>query len=68
VTVRVVRREIPADVLDGDPVGDKAYRQRVSAWVDRQWAEKDRLIGELLGEAPSAASVPQAAAEDAPTA
>ncbi len=51
VTVRVVRRAIPADVLGGDPVKDKAYRQRIGAWVDAQWAEKDRLIDELLTEA-----------------
>jgi 1-acyl-sn-glycerol-3-phosphate acyltransferase len=68
VTVRVVRREIPAEVLGGDPVGDKAYRQRVSAWVERQWTEKDRLIGELLGEAPAQAVEPQSAAQDTPTA
>lgn len=48
VTVRVRQREIPAEVLGGDPVGDKAYRQRVGAWVDEQWAQKDALIGELL--------------------
>ena len=49
VIVRVQRREIPADVLGGDPVQDKAYRQRIGAWVDGQWTEKDRLIDELLG-------------------
>jgi 1-acyl-sn-glycerol-3-phosphate acyltransferase len=48
VTVRVQQREIPQDVLGGDPVGDKAYRQRIGAWVEEQWADKDRLIGELL--------------------
>lgn len=49
VTVRVQQRAIPPDVLGGDPVDDKAYRQRISAWVEQQWAEKDRLIDELLG-------------------
>jgi 1-acyl-sn-glycerol-3-phosphate acyltransferase len=48
VTVRVQQREIPAEVLGSDPIGDKAYRQRISAWVEDQWAEKDRLIDELL--------------------
>ena len=57
VTVRVQRREIPADLLGCDPVGDKAYRQRLSAWVEQQWVEKDVLIDQLLG-APAAMAVP----------
>ena len=48
VTVRVQQRPIPADVLGGDPQGDKAYRQRIGAWVEAQWAEKDALIDALL--------------------
>ena len=48
VTVRVQQREIPSDVLGSDPIGDKAYRQRISGWVEQQWVEKDRLIDELL--------------------
>jgi 1-acyl-sn-glycerol-3-phosphate acyltransferase len=48
VTVRVQQREIPAEMLAGDPVGDKAYRQRIGAWVDAQWVEKDALIDALL--------------------
>jgi hypothetical protein len=35
-------------VLGGDPIGDKAYRQQISAWVDAQWADKDRSIDALL--------------------
>jgi 1-acyl-sn-glycerol-3-phosphate acyltransferase len=45
--VRVQSRPIPADLLNGDPIMDRAYRRRLSKWVDDQWAEKDRLIGEL---------------------
>jgi 1-acyl-sn-glycerol-3-phosphate acyltransferase len=48
VTVRVQQRAIPADVLGGDPVNDKAYRQRIGAWVDQQWIDKDRMIDTLL--------------------
>ena len=48
VIVRVRSRPIPAEVLGGDPVADKAYRQRLGAWVDEQWREKDQQIGELL--------------------
>ena len=54
VTVRVQRREIPPGVLGSDPIGDKAYRQRISAWVDQQWSEKDALIDELLRDARNA--------------
>jgi 1-acyl-sn-glycerol-3-phosphate acyltransferase len=48
VTVRVVQRAIPAEVLGGDPLNDKAYRQRIGQWVDGQWRDKDRLIDALL--------------------
>ena len=59
VIVRVQQHEIPAEMLDGDPIGDKAYRQRIGAWVEAQWAEKDALIEALLqgdaGRGPAAA-------------
>jgi 1-acyl-sn-glycerol-3-phosphate acyltransferase len=51
VVVRVHQRAIPPEVLGSDPIGDKAYRQRISAWVEQQWLEKDRLIDELLAGA-----------------
>jgi 1-acyl-sn-glycerol-3-phosphate acyltransferase len=47
VTVRVRQRAIPTQVLGGDPIGDKAYRQRLSTWVEEQWLAKDELIEEL---------------------
>jgi 1-acyl-sn-glycerol-3-phosphate acyltransferase len=47
VSVRVQQREIPAQVLGGDPVADKAYRQRIGDWVEGQWRDKDRLIETL---------------------
>jgi hypothetical protein len=46
--VRVQAREIPEAVLGSDPVGDKAYRQRLNAWVEQQWVEKDLLIDGML--------------------
>jgi hypothetical protein len=48
VSVRVQVREIPDAVLGSDPVGDKAYRLRLNAWVDQQWVEKDLLIDGML--------------------
>ena len=49
VVVRVQQRPIPAEVLGGDPIADKAYRQRIVDWVEGQWREKDALIDGLLG-------------------
>jgi 1-acyl-sn-glycerol-3-phosphate acyltransferase len=48
VIVRVQQRPIPPDLLGGDPVADRALRQRIAEWMDLQWQEKDRLIDELL--------------------
>ena len=47
VVVRVQQRPIPPGLLGGDPVADKALRHRIAEWVDAQWQDKDRLIGEL---------------------
>ncbi|MDE1927991.1 MAG: acyltransferase, partial [Burkholderiales bacterium] len=38
VHVRVDRVPIPADLVGGDPIMDRAYRRRLTAWVDAQWA------------------------------
>jgi 1-acyl-sn-glycerol-3-phosphate acyltransferase len=51
LAVRVQQRPIPAEVLGGDPVADKAYRRRISEWVEQQWAEKDALIDDVLRSA-----------------
>jgi 1-acyl-sn-glycerol-3-phosphate acyltransferase len=61
VTVRVKRREIPAEVLGSDPISDRAYRQRIAAWVEQQWKEKDQLIEELTGGKRVPAEAPQGA-------
>ena len=47
VTVRVQQREIPAELLDGDYLGDKAFRGRMQDWVNSLWVEKDALLGRL---------------------
>lgn len=51
VVVRVQQLPIPAEVLGGDPVADADYRRRIGAWVQQQWADKDRLIDELTAGA-----------------
>ncbi len=50
VTVRVERRAIPASVLGGDPLHDRAYRARIADWVEAQWREKDERIDAILRE------------------
>lgn len=56
VTVRVQQRAIPREVLGGDPVRDKDYRQRIGQWVHGQWRDKDRLIDQLRHTAATSAS------------
>jgi 1-acyl-sn-glycerol-3-phosphate acyltransferase len=53
VTVRVRQREIPAALLEGDYLGDKAFRAQMQEWVNQLWADKDALLDELT-RAPSA--------------
>jgi 1-acyl-sn-glycerol-3-phosphate acyltransferase len=48
VIVRVQQRPIPPDLLGGDPMGDKALRQRIAQWVELQWLDKDQQIDDLL--------------------
>ncbi len=48
VVVRVQRREIPADVVGGNPMTDKVQRNRISGWIEGQWVEKDELIEQLV--------------------
>lgn len=54
VMVDVRRLEIPHEFYVGSYEGDPEFRQRFQAWIGELWAEKDRLIGQMLGE--SAAS------------
>jgi 1-acyl-sn-glycerol-3-phosphate acyltransferase len=53
VTVRVERLPIPASVLGGDPIDDKAYRERIGEWVGAQWSAKDGLIEALTERRPA---------------
>ncbi len=48
VIVRVQRRDIPAELLDTTAGAERAQHRRLSRWVEHQWAEKDRLIDDLL--------------------
>ena len=44
ICVHVRRRRMPTAMVGSGLVHHKAYRQRVRAWIDEQWAEKDRFI------------------------
>jgi 1-acyl-sn-glycerol-3-phosphate acyltransferase len=54
VTVRVQQREIPAELLEGDYLGDKAFRGRMQEWVNSLWVEKDALLTQLKPPAAAA--------------
>lgn len=48
VIVRVRQLQIPADFVEADYAADTVFRRRFHQWLEQQWQEKDRLIGELL--------------------
>ena len=47
MTVRVQRREIPAELMAGDYANDPTFRSRMQDWMNTLWADKDVLIGQL---------------------
>ncbi len=46
VRVNIRERPIPADLLGGDYQNDPAFRERMQAWLNELWSEKDRLIAQ----------------------
>lgn len=50
IIVNVETREIPADLIGGDYMGDAEYRRRIQSWVAALWTDKDDLIGRLKAE------------------
>ena len=47
VRVNIRERPIPVDLLGGDYQNDPAFRERMQAWLNELWSEKDRLIAQL---------------------
>ncbi|MFO1286159.1 MAG: acyltransferase [Rubrivivax sp.] len=50
VIVRVQPRAIPAELVGVEHAAERAHVVKLGRWVEQLWKEKDRLIGELLGE------------------
>ncbi len=50
VIVRVLPRGIPAELVGVEHAAERAHVVKLGRWVEQQWKEKDRLIGELLRE------------------
>jgi 1-acyl-sn-glycerol-3-phosphate acyltransferase len=48
VVVRVKLRPIPPELARGEGADGAAFRKGVQAWIGEMWAEKDRLLDELL--------------------
>jgi 1-acyl-sn-glycerol-3-phosphate acyltransferase len=59
VRVHVRQREIPADVARGDYQNDPAARERVQAWINAVWAEKDERLSSAL-DTPQREVIPSA--------
>ena len=51
VVVRVRSRPIPPQLVGGDLSADPAFRAGVQDWLNGIWADKDRLLDELLPDA-----------------
>ena len=51
VIVDLRRRAIEAWIAAGDYAGDAAFRERFKTWLGGIWADKDRTLESLLGEA-----------------
>lgn len=50
VRVNIRERPIPPELLGGDYQNDPAFRERMQAWLNDLWLEKDRLIAEQLSQ------------------
>ncbi|MFZ5520746.1 MAG: acyltransferase [Pseudomonadota bacterium] len=61
VVVRVDKLAIPAALRQGDELVDAAYRSTLQDWITQMWQDKDRRIGELLGQPLAPAAVPAVA-------
>ena len=50
LTVRVQRHAIPQELVGVEHAMQRAHVVKLGRWVEKLWIDKDRLIGELMGE------------------
>jgi 1-acyl-sn-glycerol-3-phosphate acyltransferase len=50
VIVRVEQRAIPPELVGVEHAAERSHVVKLGRWVEQQWKEKDRLIGELMGK------------------
>jgi 1-acyl-sn-glycerol-3-phosphate acyltransferase len=53
IVVHVRERPIPAEFTTGDYENDPAFRERMQAWLNGIWGEKDAVLAAELGRAAS---------------
>jgi len=58
VVVRVRELPIPAEFCSGDYSGDPGFRMAFQRWLAALWEDKDRQIGELLGQGAGGTAAP----------
>ncbi|MCE3004909.1 MAG: acyltransferase [Xanthomonadaceae bacterium] len=57
IVVHVRERPIPSEFTSGDYENDPAFRERMQAWLNGIWAEKDAVLAAVLEGAPAASPV-----------
>jgi 1-acyl-sn-glycerol-3-phosphate acyltransferase len=50
VIVHVEERPIPQELLGGDYLGDRVFREQFQAWIEDLWKQKDEQMAKLLVE------------------
>jgi len=63
VRVHVRQREIPSELVRGNYENDPAARERVQAWINAVWIEKDERLSRALAKSGSASAVRSARLE-----
>ncbi|MBS0288113.1 MAG: acyltransferase [Proteobacteria bacterium] len=48
IVVKLVEREIPSDLLQGNYVENEEYRNNFKNWINRLWVEKDAMLSRFL--------------------
>ncbi|MFQ5609999.1 MAG: acyltransferase [Woeseiaceae bacterium] len=57
VSLGVIQRQIPAEIIAGDYQNDRGFRREMHVWLGEIWTEKDLRIARLRGDSQSSARV-----------